>query len=196
MPFELENTEKELQENLDWLYAQEYKAKENQATEALFKWFFFSNPKVQQLFLSRICRVRSAALPWRKLNLQPRGKRGVPDAALLLADDSKLVFEVKTKQNSVSRNQLKRHLKDAGLKQQGRHRAKPPKLILITPDFREPPKVKSLPAEYRDLIEWAPWNEIMHFLTRLRGLNSGGKLVTKGLLLFLKEWVELKRYSS
>src|SRR6266850_4403906 len=193
MPFEIENAKKEVQENLDWLFAQEYEAEENQATEALCKWFFFSDPKVQKLFLSKICRVRPAALPWHTLHLQPRGKSGVPDAALVLADGTKLLFEVKIKQNSVSRKQLKRHLKDAGLKLKGRRKAKPPRLILITPDFREPLKVKSLPAEYKDAIEWVSWNEVMHFLGRLRGLNSSGQLLCKALLLFLKEWIDLKR---
>jgi len=195
MPFELENTEEDVQDNLDWLYGQEYKAEENQATEALFKWFFFSIPKVQKLFLSKICHVRPTAIPWRTLNLQPRGKSGVPDAALLLADGTKLLFEAKIKQNSISRKQLKRHLKDAGLKRQGIPKAKLPKLILLTPDFREPTKVKSLPAEYRDAIEWVSWMEVMHFLTRLRGLNSGGRMLSKALLLFLKEWIGLKGYS-
>jgi hypothetical protein len=195
MPFELENNKKEVQENLDWIYAQDYKGEENQATEALFKWFFFAAPKVQQLFLSKICHVRLAALPWRKLMLQARGKRGVPDAILLMKDGAKVIFEVKIKQNSVSRKQLKRHLKDAGLKRQGIRKARLPKLIVVTPDFREPPKVKSLSTEYGDVIEWVPWNEIMHFLTRLRGLKSVGRLLTTALLLFLKDWVDLKRYS-
>jgi len=195
MSFELGSTEKEVQENIGWLFAQEYKTEENQATEALFKWFFFSSPKVQKLFLSRICRVPLTAIPWRTLTLQARGKSGVPDAALLLADGTKLLFEAKIKQNSISRKQLKRHLKDAGLKRQGIPRAKLPKLILLTPDFREPTKVKSLPAEYRDAIEWVSWMEVMHFLTRLPSLNSSGRLLTKALLLFLKEWLDLKRYS-
>src|SRR5712691_1556883 len=115
MPFELENTKKEVKENLDWIYAQEYEKDEDQASEALFKWFFFSDLRIQKLFLSKICGVRPIGLGWHKLNLQPRGKRGVPDAVLLLADDSKLLFEVKIKQNAVSREQLKRHLRDAGL---------------------------------------------------------------------------------
>jgi len=145
MPFEIENIKTEVRENQDWLFAQEYEAAENQATEALLKWFFFSVPQVQKLFLSRICHVPLAAQPWRKLNLQPRGKSGVPDATLLLANGTKLVFEVKIKQNSVSRKQLKRHLKDAGLKLKARRKSKPPRLILITPDFREPAKVKLCP---------------------------------------------------
>ncbi|SRR6266436_1513085 len=194
MPFELENTKKDAQENVDWLYAQEYEAEENQATEALFKWFFFSGPQVQKLFLLKICRVRLAALPWRTLNMQPRGKSGVPDAALLLTDGTKLLFEVKIKQNSVSRKQLKRHLKDAGLKLKGRRKARTPRLVLITPDFREPLKVKNLRAEYKDVIEWVSWNEVMHFLKRLRGMNSSGQLLCKALLLFLKEWIDLKKY--
>jgi hypothetical protein len=195
MPFALENTKKEIQENLDWMYAQEYQVEENQATEALFKWFFFSSSQVQKLFLSKICHVRPAALPWLKLNLQPRGKSGVPDASMLFADSTKLVFEVKIKQNSVSRKQLKRHLKDAGMKRRGTSRAKLPKLIVITPEFREPPKLKRLPAEYRGAIEWVPWNEVLHFLTSLRGMNSAGQLLTAGLLSFLKDWIDLKRYS-
>jgi len=194
MPFELENTKKDAQENVDWLYAQEYEAEENQATEALFKWFFFSGPQVQKLFLLKICRVRLAALPWRTLNMQPRGKSGVPDAALLLTDGTKLLFEVKIKQNSVSRKQLKRHLKDAGLKLKGRRKARTPRLVLITPDFREPLKVKNLRAEYKDVIEWVSWNEVMHFLKRLRGMNSSGQPLCKALLLFLKEWIDLKKY--
>jgi len=194
MPFELENTEKDVQENVDWLLAQEYKTEENQATEALFKWFYFSGPKVQKLFLSRICRVPPAAIPWRKLTLQAKGKSGVPDASLLLADGTKLLFEAKIKQNSISRKQLKRHLKDAGLKRQGIPKAKLPRLILLTPDFREPIKIKSLPTEYREAIEWVSWMEVMHFLKRLRGLNSGGRILSKALLLFLREWVGLKGY--
>jgi len=194
MPFELQNTKSNLDENLDWLYAQEYEGEENQATEALFKWFYFSSQKVQSLFLTSVCRVPKAAIPWRQLNLQPRGKSGVADATLLLADQTKLVFEVKIKQNSVSRKQLKRHLKDAGLKPKSPHKSKNPKLILITPDFREPLKVKALPKEYSETIEWISWNEIMHFLTRFRGMNSAGKLLCKGFLVFLKDWIDLKRY--
>ncbi len=110
-------------------------------------------------------------------------------------DGTKLIFEVKIKQDSISRKELKRHLKDAGLKRQGMRKAKLPKLILITPDFREPPKVRSLPAEYGGAIEWVPWNEVMHFLTGLRGLHSSERLLSKALLSFLKEWIGLKRYS-
>src|SRR5258708_23117816 len=116
MPFELENTEKEREENVDWLIAQEYKTEENQATEALFKWLFFSVPKVQKLFLSRICRVSPGAIPWRTLTLQAKGKSGVQDAVLLLADGTKLLFEAKIMKNSITRKQLKPHLKDDRLK--------------------------------------------------------------------------------
>lgn len=132
---------------------------------------------------------------WRKLTLQAKGKSGVPDAAVLLADGTKLLFEAKTKQNSIRRKQLRRHLNDAGLKRKGTPKAKLPKLILLTPDFREPTKVKNLPAEYGEAIEWVSWMEVMHFLTRLRGLNSSGRMLSKALLLFLKEWVGLKGFS-
>ncbi len=171
MAFELENTEKEVQDKLGWLYSQRYKGKENQATEALFKWFFFSSQKIQKLFLSKICGVQLSVLPWTKLNLQIVGKRGVPDAALLLKEGSKLLFEVKIKPDSVSRKQLKRHLKDAGLKQHGKRNTSLPRLILLTPDFREPPQVRHLQAQHREAIKWVPWNELMHFLKDLKGFT-------------------------
>jgi|SRR5437879_923589 len=97
MPFELANTKKEVVENWDWILVQEYKTGENQATEALFKWFFFSRARVQKRFLSRICGVPAKGIVWQRLTLQRRGKKGMPDAVLHLADNSQLLFEVKAK---------------------------------------------------------------------------------------------------
>ena len=195
MPLAVGNSRKEVAENSGWFYSQGYDKDEDRATEALFKWFFFSDRKIQNLFLSRICGVRISGLRWQRLNLQPRGKKGVPDAVLLFADDSKLLFEIKIKQKSVHRGQLRHQLHDAGLKMHGKQNTRPPKLVLITPDFREPVKISDMPQKYCEAIIWVSWHEIMHFLAKLNRLNSSGKLIRNGLLLFLKNEIGLKKYA-
>jgi hypothetical protein len=67
MPFEL--TRGQLEEDYDWLYVQDYKGGENQVTEALFKWFFFSRSGVQRRFLSKICYVHGKQAVWKRFNL-------------------------------------------------------------------------------------------------------------------------------
>ena len=183
MPFELEPSE--LKDNLDWLYTQDYAQGENHVTEALFKWFFFSNPKIQKRFLSKICGVPGRRASWKRLNLQRRGKRGTPDAVLTLANGSELLFEVKVKQQAVSRKQAIRHLKDAGIGTRRRARGHSPKLLVITPDFREPEKLARLPDPYRQAVVWVPWIEVIHFLKKLRSPKSSDRLLRDGLLLFL-----------
>jgi hypothetical protein len=116
---------------------------------------------------------------------------------LHLADDSQVLFELKVKQNAVSREQIKRHLRDAGLNKGETRDVKPPRLILITPDFREPRKLRDLPKKYREATEWVPWHEVLNFLSRIVGrlLNSRDRMLRDALVVFLKEETGLKKYS-
>ena len=68
---------------------------------------------------------------------------------------------------------------------------------MVTPDFREPRKLKDLPEEYRARIEWVPWNEILNFLAKMAtgDLNSCDQMLRNALVLFLKEVTGLKKYS-
>ena len=100
MPFHLVRGKHD--EDLDWLYSQDYKGEENRATEALFKWFFFSQFRLQRLFLSKVFKVPSKKAKWKEFDLQRRGRRGTPDAVVTLGDGSQLLVEVKIKENSVS----------------------------------------------------------------------------------------------
>jgi hypothetical protein len=195
MAIDLENSKEDLKSNLDWLYLLEYLKPENHATEALFKWFFFSRPPVQRVFLMKMCGIPASRAKWGSFSLQRAGQSGTPDAIVDLQNGSKVLFEVKIKPKSISRGQLRRHLDDAGLKRRPRPGGLAPKLILITPDFRPPEKLRDLPSEYQSAIIWIPWHEvIVGFLERLRGLNSMERLLRDALVLYLKEYIELKRF--
>lgn len=187
MRFEIENTKKDSIENIDWLFWQEYETAENQVTEALLKWFYFSHPRVQKRFLSIICGVKGHKANWRRLNLQLKGKKGIPDAVLHLNDGSRLLFEVKIKQNSVSRKQLIRHLRDAGFKKIGKTSKRDPKLTLITPDFREPSKLRLLGDRDRSAILWVPWIEIVNYVSTKSKVEktSRDRLLREALYTFL-----------
>jgi hypothetical protein len=193
MPFELENRKdgpKGRDNNFHWLFNQEYKDGENHVTESLFKWFFLSTHKVQDRFLSEICSLRgNHSKKWTRLNLQSKGKTGTPDATLHFEDGMKILFEVKIKENSVSRTQLKRHLNDAGMKRARKAGAPHLTLVLITPDDETPRKLTDLPAEYAAAIRWVPWIRIMNFLSRKisRGFQSSDRFLRDGLLILLKD---------
>lgn len=193
MPFELENRKdgpKGTKNSLDWLFTQEYKNGENHVTESLFKWFFFSTKEVQDRFLSEICSLRGKQSKWTRLNLQNKGRTGTPDATLYFEDGRKMLFEVKIKEKSVSRTQLKRHLNDCGMKRALQAGAFRPILILITPDDEKPHKLTRLPAEYAAAIHWIPWIRIMNFLSKKLNRivqKSSDRFLRDGLLVLLKD---------
>jgi len=191
----IELKKSEAAEELDWLLVQEYKGSENQVTEALFKWFFFSRTTVQKRFLSKICQVRGKNASWKEFSLQEKGKKGTADASIVLGNNSRVLFEFKTKDNAVSSKQLKRHLKDAGWRPGGK-KPKIPRLILVTPDFKTPIKLEKLPEEKRKAIVWIPWSMVLHFLYKdlRRGLHSDDKMLRDALLSFLKKDENLRRH--
>jgi len=182
-------------EDLDWLYSQDYKGEENQVTEALFKWFFFSQFRLQKLFLSRVFKVPSKKANWKEFDLQRRGRRGTPDAVVTLGDGSQLLVEVKIKEKSVSISQIKRHLRDAHLNKRMNGRIQRPRLILISPEMEEPDKLKSVRTEYREAVLWVSWLRLIKFLSReaRSGLNSADRLLRDGLLAYLKEHPKISK---
>lgn len=182
-------------EDLDWLYSQDYKGEENQVTEALFKWFFFSQFRLQKLFLSRVFKVPSKKANWKEFDLQRRGRRGTPDAVVTLGDGSQLLVEVKIKEKSVSISQIKRHLRDAHLNKRMNGRIQRPRLILISPEMEEPDKLKSVRTEYREAVLWVSWLRLIKFLSReaRSGLNSADRLLRDGLLVYLKEHPKISK---
>jgi len=186
----------EADQELDWLYMQEYKTGENRVTEALFKWFYFSRPLAQRKFLSRICEIRGERARWTQLSLQDRGRKGTADATITLGGGSRLLFEVKIKPNAVSSTQLKRHLRDAGWRKKRKPRSRSPLVVLITPDFRPPKRLEKLSTEQQRAVRWIPWTEMLRFLTRkLRhGLHSNDRLLRDGLVAYLKQDEVLSRY--
>ena len=189
MRFELENRKDGpdgLRQNLDWLYSQDYKDGENHVTESLFKWFFFSRSEIQYKFLAEICAIKGKVSGWTKLNLQRKGRTGTPDAVLHFRDGQQVLFEIKIKEKSVSQGQLKRHLKDAGIKTKSKLG---PILILITPDDERPRQLDGLHAEYMDAIRWVPWIRVMNFLSKRlkRDLHSSDRFLRDGLLILLRD---------
>jgi len=187
MPFHL--VRDELKEDLDWLYTQDYKGEENQVTEALFKWFFFSRWAVQKAFLARVCKVPIKKAKWREFDLQKKGKRGTPDAVITLGDASQLLVEVKIKEKSVSNRQIVRHLRDAHLGRRVNGKIQHPALIVITPEMVMPEKLSALHGPYKAAVLWIPWLRVIKFLSKelRKGLNSADRLLRSGLLEFLRE---------
>jgi hypothetical protein len=199
MPFQLENRKDGpdgISANLDWLYTQDYEDGENHVTESVFKWFFFSSARLQVQFLVEMCGLPKRDSRWTSFNLQKKGKTGTPDATLHLENGQQILFEVKIKPKTVSRHQLIRHLKDAGLKKPSNSAGARPVLILVTPDFEEPKKLGELPMEYRKAIRWVPWTKLVHFFsTRIRyDLHSSvDRSLRAGLTILLKRDY-LKKY--
>ena len=197
MPFELRSSRDHIKANADWLYTQEYVWGENHVTESLFKWFFFSTPAVQKKFLSAICKVRGRKKAWVRIVFQKRGRRGTPDAVLYLKDGTVVLFEIKIKQKAVKLSQLKRQLTDQGIgKKKRKNKQNRIIMVLVTPDFREPPAIRDLRQDYRDCIRWVPWQEIIHFLNvRIKvRMNSVDRLLRQGLLSFLGQHPALRKY--
>jgi hypothetical protein len=182
-------------EDLDWLFTQDYKGEENQVTEALFKWFFFSRLRVQKAFLTKVCKVPIKKALWRGFDLQKKGRRGTPDAVVTLADGSQLLVEVKIKEKTVSTRQVIRHLRDAHLGKKVNGRIQRPVLVLVTPEMTMPEKLAHMHDPYKKAVTWVPWLRVIKFLSKelKKGLNSADQLLRLGLRDFLKKHPKISR---
>ncbi len=190
----------EIEREYDWLFVQEYVGHENQATEALLKWFCFSSPAVQRQFLRRICGLRRVTRHrqiWDEMYLQTKEKRGVPDAKVVLRDKYVLVVESKVNTRSIGRKQVKQHLRDVGV---GRRRTpRDRKIILkelvVTPDWSKPESLEKLDTPFREALVWTNWQRLRYFLrSEVRPRNSADRILLYALIQFLEKHKKIEKY--
>jgi len=184
--------------HFEWLFSQWYRGAENQATEALVKWFCYSSSFVQRQFLTKLCALKKVPrkkFAWDELELQAKSKKSVPDAKIWLEQKFVLLVEGKVRQDTVSVKQLKRHFKGVGFKPQKTNKKLEIKLLLLTPDWGPPKRLEKLADGYRNSIVWVNWQHIYHFLTEdLDTKISADRLLRDAMVDFLRAHDSLKKY--
>ena len=194
----MKDNERDNEPHFEWLFCQWYEGAENQATEALLKWFCYSSSSAQRQFLMKLCglkKIPRKKFTWDEMEIQAKSKRSVPDGKIWLEKKYVLLVEGKIRENTVSLKQLKRHFKGIGFKPQTTHHVQETKLLLLTPDWGPPAKLQRLADGYQRSVVWVNWQHVFHFLTKdLKPKNSADRLLRDGIVDFLRVHDALKKY--